>query len=211
MMHFFVHLVLLLFRCKEFVFGQGGISADCDPTSDGNLFCQTCPRGKYRGSLGGTHRAECIKCPRGKYGSMAGAESLNECTDCPLGRFNDVLGAQSFDDCRLCPPGKIGSAIGLISKECSASCPSGYFSREFGLTSDTECELCPENYRGWQCEEDIILRKGYFDSTSGHIGEEAHAYIGDGGDGSTIPQGASPIKFDSFHDLPLDNLASSVD
>lgn len=86
---------------------------------------------------------------------------------------------------------------------------AGRYSSAFGLTTDLACISCPAAYRGWQCEEAVTPRKGTFDSTSGAINEEAHAYIGDGAENeeSTIPQGSTPITFASRYVLPLENLA----
>ncbi|KAJ8604226.1 hypothetical protein CTAYLR_009785 [Chrysophaeum taylorii] len=145
--------------------------------------------------------------PRGRYGDAEGLTS-DECTaECPTGKYNDKLGARTEDDCRLCPPGRYGSTTGLESKACSGACPSGKYSSVFGLTTDLLCVACPAAYRGWQCDEDAVPRKGFFDSTSGAINEEAHAYIGDTDGESDIPQGTSPITFESTYDLPLDNVA----
>lgn len=144
-----------------------------------------------------------MKCPRGRYGETEGLRT-SQCTSaCPLGKYNDLLGARSEDDCKLCPPGRYGSAIGLTTSACSGECPPGKYSSEFGVTSDQACVACPPAYRGWQCEEDAIPRKGTFDGTSGASTREAHAY----GGGAHVSQGRSPITFQSRYTLPLKNVA----
>lgn len=99
---------------------------------------------------------------------------------------------------------RYGEATGLTTAGCTGPCPAGRYSSEYGLTDQSQCVLCPAAYRGWQCEEPVLPRKGTFDSTSGAINEEAHAYV----QGNQIPQGYSPITFASHYDLPLDNLAA---
>jgi hypothetical protein len=96
---------------------------------------------------------------------------------CPTGKYSDQEGAISPDDCVFCPEGKFGEVEGLTTRECSGSCPAGKYSSQQGLNDDTFCVTCPVGYRGWQCNWEIEPRKGFFDSTTGHIDESAHAYL----------------------------------
>lgn len=207
-------LLLILYRYAA----RAETRERCDPTHIGSQICETCPRGKYRpsdnnGVLVGTRRRECTMCPRGRYGETAGLTSLLCTAPCPAGKYSDMIGARTVDDCKLCPQGRYGSSVGLVSRACTAACPAGRYSSKFGLTLSTQCVACPAAYRGWQCVEDIVLRKGYFDSTAGTIGEGAHAYIDDNED---ISEGASPLEFDSWdpihktYDPELENIADTM-
>ena len=199
----------------------------CDPTSPGSEDCETCPRGRYRPQKNslpiGTRRRECEKCPRGRYGETAGLTESTCTAQCPAGRYSEVAGARTLDDCELCPPGRYGSTAGLASPACTAACPSGKSSSSWGLTASSQCATCPPGLRAWQCEDLLVARKGTINDESdgsptidyneefleGQIVEDSHAYIVDNED---IPQGASPVAFDSWdpihktYDPALDNV-----
>eukprot|EP00968_Pinguiococcus_pyrenoidosus_P016561 scaffold1610_cov257-Pinguiococcus_pyrenoidosus.AAC.14 len=57
----------------------------------------------------------------------------------------------------------------LTSSSLTALWCEGKYSDEFGLTSSRQCKRCHSTYQGWQCDHEIVPRKGYFDSTSGQL------------------------------------------
>ena len=169
----------------------------CDYTTPAGVDCTTCPRGRFRpieyGAELGTARRECKECPRGRYELEGGA--VGECSGkCPLGKYSDTLGARTEDDCKYCPPGTYGSTEALGNRACTAECPAGRYSLEPGLYAATQCKPCPPGLRTGQCEDPHITRKGFFDSTSGEINENAHAYIIDN-EKIARPGDRSPFDF----------------
>ena len=160
-----------------------------------------------------------MECPRGRYGETSGLTDMTCTAQCPAGKYSDVLGARTEDDCKLCPPGRYGSAAGLESRACTAACPAGKSSSEWGLTSLTQCASCPDGLRAWQCEDELLARKGLFETETdvNTINEAAHAYIGDveetsrvtrkhyydDAEEAAIPQGFSPIQFDSWQPMSI--------
>ena len=82
----------------------------------------------------------------------------------------------------------------LGNRACTAECPAGRYSLEPGLYAATQCKPCPPGLRTGQCEDPHITRKGFFDSTSGEINENAHAYIIDN-EAVARPGDRSPFDF----------------
>ena len=65
----------------------------------------------------------------------------------------------------------------MKTADCTGNCPAGKYSSIFGLTDDTGCVVCPPSYRSWQCTWNLVPRKGFFDSITGKINENAHNYL----------------------------------
>lgn len=146
-------------RANVFCCGVKQLNPTCEKCAEGsfsaypneNLFCHSCPSGKfqaatgasicdecYRGQYAPMDRAtECFYCPAGKYQHQDGQSG---CVSCAAGTFNAVAGSSiGASDCTACPIGK-WSAAG--KGECKA-CSPGTFSETEGAHHEGLCEKCP--------------------------------------------------------------------
>ena len=145
--------------------------------SNGNKYCESCPRGFEAGyqmknsgainitDLGGNI---CVECERGSYYSQGKCDEClfgtytqdYTCVTCPSGYFRDteVDVSNSSDLCKECPTGFFGGD----GRAC-ATCPSGYYQGSMGQTACSPCKFPEKSPPGEsKCAEDCPV--GFEDS-----------------------------------------------